>query len=146
MPPQPRVPIRIRTRTAAGGVLDGSDAPDQVIGQLGRRQAQLKAVPVSVQRHLMAGGHDPRHQLRTALHLLTDHEERCPRAGAGQHLQHRRRPVGVGSVVERQRHPGRAGERPRKSQRVSGVSVKRCQGVADHASMMASALEMRKAP
>ena len=93
---------------------------------------------IAVQRDLMTGGDDPPHELGAPHDLLADHEERRPRARASEQVEHRRRALRMGPVVERQRHAAGAGQRARKVQRPGGVPVDRCEQMADHASMMAS--------
>ena len=81
---------------------------------------------------------DLRRQRGTALDLLPDHEERRVRARAGQDLEHGRRSLGVGPVVERQRDTVRAtGKGARETERVSGAGQHGRQHVLEHASMIA---------
>ena len=80
-----------------------------VLAHLRRRQAQQVAMPVAVQRDLMAGVGDLARERRVAQHLLADQEERRRHTLAREDLQHRRRALRVRAVVERQRVAAAAG-------------------------------------
>ena len=68
---------------------------------------------VAVQGDHVALAGDLGRERRPPLDLLADEEERGLDARRRQHLEHRRRALGVGTVVERDRHPVGTGERPR---------------------------------
>ncbi len=55
---------------------------------------------VAVQARLVPGRDISADQGRVAAHLLADEEERRLHAVAGEHLEHRRGALGVGTVVE----------------------------------------------
>ncbi len=87
------------------GVLDRGLRAVDVLPRLAGREAQQVAVAVAVQADAVPGGHDLARQRRIAAHLLADEEERRRYARRGQHVQHRRRSLAVGAVVEGERVP-----------------------------------------
>ncbi len=74
-----------------------------VLAHLRGRQAQQVAMAVAVQADRVTGGDDLARQRGVALHLLADQEERRLHARGGEDLEHRRSPLGVRTVVERER-------------------------------------------
>ena len=91
---------------AAGGVGDDRQRAVEVARDLDRGAPEQVAVPVPVQRDLVARGGDLGGDSRPALDLLADEEERRSRIGARERLEHRARPLGMRPVVERQGDAG----------------------------------------
>jgi hypothetical protein len=123
-------------------VLDGRCSPREIIQDLPRGEAQLQAVPVTMERHPVTRRGDLGHELRTAADLLTDYEEGRARACARKGVEHGRGSLGVRPVIEGEsdaarcpsRRPGQtAGQR----QRSRGLGNNRGEGMAKHARMIA---------
>lgn len=91
---------------------------------------------MTMQCKLVAGCQNLAQQRRSALHLLTDDEERCSRACAREHLEHGRSPNRVWPVIEGQ-GDAVGGERPRQVEGPSGAGEHGGQRMADHAQMIA---------
>lgn len=117
---------------ASDGVLhDGAPALD--VGAYGAvAQARLQAVAVAVQSDLVPGRSDLGRQLRPALHLLADQEERRHRPGLGQRGEHRRGSLRVGSVIEREGHPRSARQRARHPEDGRAAGINGREGMSDH--------------
>jgi hypothetical protein len=100
-------------------------------------------VAVAVEADEVAGRGDPHRQLRTALDLLADEEEDGTDIGRGQDFEYLRRPLRVGSVVERERDSRLPGKDPHHPEVLGGTSKnrreqapRRVQGCWRHAGMI----------
>jgi hypothetical protein len=72
----------------------------EIVAYLPGRQAQEAAVPMAVERDLVAGGGDFGGELWPALDLLANEEEGCLYAGRAEKLEHGRSGLRMGSIVE----------------------------------------------
>jgi hypothetical protein len=91
----------------------------------------------------MALAEDASHELGPAFHLLADDEERGQRTRGAKRLKDRRGPLRMGPVVEGEHHARSPRQRARKGQRLRGVCIDWCQGVAQHPPIIAqSAIDM----
>ncbi len=90
---------------------------------------------VGVERHQVPSLHGLRGKMRSAVHLLADHEERRPRPRALEQLEYRGRPLGVRPVVERERHPG-LGYRPPNVECCGSARNDRSEQMPEHERMM----------
>ncbi len=112
-------------RPAAGGVHHRLVQRTQLAGDLGRALEREQRVIVAVAGELVALGHDPARDLGVGAHVATEHEEGRSHAGRGQGVEHGRRELGAGAVIERDSRPRR--RRPcrlpitRPNSRVLGV-------------------------
>jgi hypothetical protein len=123
-------------RTVPERVLDGRDAPNQVVVELPGAQAELEAVPITVQRHEMTSGLDFSQQRRPTADLLTDHEERGPGARPREALEDGRGALRMGPVIEGQGHAAGAGQRARNAEPVGESRPNRRESVREHAEMI----------
>ncbi len=82
-----------------------SEAALQVVASLIRRQELVGHVSVTVGLNVVAALEDRPGDGGFGLHLLADEEERGPRTGGIERVEHRRRVVLVWAVVEGQRDP-----------------------------------------
>ena len=87
---------------------------------------------VAVQGDHVALAGDLGRERRPPLDLLADEEERGLDVRRRQHLQHRRSPLGVGTVVERDRHPVGIGEPARHVERGGGLRNVWSYEMSDH--------------
>ncbi len=95
--------------------------------------SQLQPVTVAVEGHAVTLERHLTGQRRAAFHLLTDHEERGLVPRPREKLEHGRGPLGMRTVVERQRH--RAGLRangPLDVERFGGTWHDGGEGVSEH--------------
>jgi hypothetical protein len=123
-------------------VLDGRGAPREIVEDLTRGEAQLQAVPVTMERHPVTRRGDLDHELRTAADLLTDYEEGRARARARQGVEHGRGSLRVRPVIEGERDAARRpirrpGQPAGQRQRSRGLGNNRGEGMAKHARMIA---------
>lgn len=112
-------------------ILHHGPATPYILRDLGTAKPRLKPVSIPVQRHHVATGNDVGHECRPALHLLSDHEERCPCARAREDVQHRRSPLRMGTVVEGQDDAGWR-DRSLKRERRRRRGEHGCQQMTDH--------------
>jgi hypothetical protein len=110
----------------------------QVIADLLRREAQEVAVALAVHADLMTRRHDLGGERRAAGDLLAGEEEGRPRVRVAQQLEHRRRSLGVGAVIERERraaggvHPVAHPEQRAQSGEAPGERRRPVQGRPSH--------------
>ncbi len=90
---------------SSGGLGDYRVGASEIVAYLPGRQAQEAAVPMAVERDLVAGGGDLGGELRPALDLLANEEEGCLYAGRAEKLEHSRSGLRMGSIVEGEQHP-----------------------------------------
>jgi hypothetical protein len=90
-------------------------------------------MPVAVERDRVTLRDDLGGERRAPLHLLADQEEHGARIRAGEQLEHGRRSLRMGTVVERNRDSG--GARRKRARDVERVRRLGCDGgeqVAEH--------------
>ena len=122
-----RAMLMLDGRVAAYGA--PSEVVNRYVGLVLERQGhgeKLEATPGGTFRHGDGASRVVEADLRDARGVSTRSlEPGTPvtihvRARAAKDVEHRRGSLGVGSVVERQGHPARAGQRPRKVKRPGG--------------------------
>jgi hypothetical protein len=128
-------------RPGAGGGLDRLEGAIQVATELIGAEPQLEAVAVAVDRHHVTLARDLQSQLRPALDLLADQEERRSVSRAREEIEDRRCPFWMGTVIERQRDPAELGrEHSRNAELLGRARQDGSEGVTKHAEMMALTL------
>src|SRR5579864_3255586 len=115
------------SRSGAHRLHEHPDAPLQVGIELTPAHAQLEAMAVAMESHHVPLGSDLRRELRAPLRLFADQEENRPHRLALENLKHRRRPLGMGTVVEGQRDATGVRQRPPQTQRPGGPRIDRGQ-------------------
>ena len=123
----------MQRRRRAGDLADRGCGAIEILGEPLRREPQEIAVPVTVDRHGVARGHDLGRERRVGADLLADEEERRVRAGGREDLERRGRALGVRAVVEGERHAVRARAAQRHAQRAGDGRDDRASAGSDQA-------------
>jgi hypothetical protein len=120
----------------AQSILDGGAPAAEVRVKRGGAHTELQAVAIAVERHEVAGRLNLGQQRRPAANLLSDDEEGGPRPGAREGIEHGRRSLGVGAIIEREGHTAGTGERAGDAEPGSGADPDRSESMIEHSRMI----------